>query len=159
MSDAVLPRARSLGGKALFVIVASEFNYHFVEGLVNHATTELRAQAPEAEVLLIRVPGAFEIPVAVKEIAQDERVDAVLAMGVILQGETEHAAHLARSVTDALQRIALEEHVPVINCVLSLTNELQAKERCHGEKINRGTEAARAAVKIAGVMRQLRARG
>jgi 6,7-dimethyl-8-ribityllumazine synthase len=75
---------------------------------------------------------------------------------VILQGETNHAQNLSRSVTDALQRIAVEHSIPVINVVLSFDNEAQARERCLGKKINRGIEAARAAVEIANVLSDLR---
>ena len=81
---------------------------------------------------------------------------AIIACGVILQGETSHAQNLSRSVTDALQRIAVDHAVPIINVVLSFDNESQARERCLENKINRGTEAARAAVKIANVMSKLR---
>ena len=94
----------------------------------------------------------------VQDIAANRRADAVLAMGVILKGHTEHAENLARSVTDALQRIALEHGVPVIHCVLSLESEEQARERCLEENINRGREAARAAIEIANVMAALHAK-
>jgi len=117
---------------------------------------ELRALAPEATISLHRVPGAFEIPVVVRELASRESTDAVIACGVILQGETNHAQNLSRSVTDALQRIAVEHSVPVINVVLSFGNEVQARARCLENKINRGTEAGRAAVEIANVMSDLR---
>ena len=117
---------------------------------------ELRALTPEATISLHRVPGAFEIPVVVRELASRESTDAVIACGVILQGETNHAQNLSRSVTDALQRIAVEHSVPVINVVLSFGNEVQARARCLENKINRGTEAGRAAVEIANVMSDLR---
>ena len=117
---------------------------------------ELRALAPDATISLHRVPGAFEIPVVVRELASRETTDAVIACGVILQGETNHAQNLSRSVTDALQRIDVEQGVPVINVVLSFDNEAQARARCLENKINRGTEAARAAVEIANVMSDLR---
>ncbi len=128
----------------------------YVDGLVDHATEELRTLAPDAAISLHRVPGAFEIPVVVRELASRQSADAVIACGVILQGETNHAKNLSRSVTDALQRIAVEHGVPVINVVLSFDNEDQARERCLGKKINRGTEAARAAVEIANVLSELR---
>ena len=117
---------------------------------------ELRALTPDATISLHRVPGAFEIPVVVRELASRETTDAVIACGVILQGETNHAQNLSRSVTDALQRIAVEQGVPVINVVLSFDDEAQASARCLENKINRGTEAARAAVEIANVMSDLR---
>ena len=101
------------------------------------------------------MPGAFEIPVVVRELASRESADAIIACGVILQGETNHAQNLSRSVTDALQRIAVQEAVPVINVVLSFDNEDQARARCLENKINRGTEAARAAVEIANVLSDL----
>jgi 6,7-dimethyl-8-ribityllumazine synthase len=143
--------------KRSFCIVASQFNSQYVQGLVDHATEELRALAPDAAVSVHRVPGAFEIPVVVRELAAQNRADAVIACGVILQGETNHAQNLSRSVTDALQRIAVEQAVPVINVVLSFDNEDQARARCLENKINRGTEAARAAVEIANVLADLRA--
>ncbi len=143
-------------GKRSFCIVASQFNAHYVQGLVDHAIDELRALVPDATISLQRVPGAFEIPVVVRELASQENSDAVIACGVILQGETNHAQNLSRSVTDALQRIAVEQAVPVINVVLSFDNEGQARARCLENRINRGTEAARAAVEIANVLADLR---
>jgi 6,7-dimethyl-8-ribityllumazine synthase len=144
--------------KRAFQIVASEFNARYVQGLVDHATAELRALAPDAMISLQRVPGAFEIPVVVRELARRNKVHAIIACGVILKGETDHAQNLSRSVTDALQRIAVDHGVPVINAVLSFDDEGQARERCLENKINRGTHAARAAVEIAGVMSTLRLR-
>jgi len=102
------------------------------------------------------VRGAFEIPVVVRELASRASSDAIIACGVILQGETNHAQNLSRSVTDALQRIAVEHAVAVINVVLRFDNETQARARCLENKINRGTEAARAAVEIANLLLDLR---
>jgi len=149
-------RPRASDKQRTFIIVASQFNAPYVDGLVDHATEELRALAPNASVSIERVPGAFEIPVVVRELARQEKADAVIACGVILKGKTDHAQNLSRSVTDALQRIAIGHGVPVINAILSFDNETQARERCLEHKINRGTEAARAAVKIADVMSKLR---
>jgi len=156
LSEPVLPRLRVLPAKSTFAIVASQFNASYVQGLVDHAAAVL--QTPMAKVALHRVPGAFEIPVVVRELAQQKEADVILAVGVILKGKTSHADNLSRSVTDALQRIALDYGVPVINCVHTLANELEARERCLEEKINRGTEAARAAIEIANVMSDLRTR-
>ena len=147
---------RPLKDRRHFAIVASLFNSQYVDGLVEHASKELRALSPSADITLNRVAGAFEIPIVVREIAAGKKADAILALGVILQGQTSHAQNLARSVTDALQQIALEHGAPVINAVLSMETEAQARERCLGSKINRGVEAARAAVQIAEVMRGLR---
>jgi len=158
MSNISPPRPRDAGVKRSFIIVASQFNGEYVQGLINHAREELRALSPGATISLQRVPGAFEIPIVVRELASQKKTDAIIAVAVILKGKTGHASNLSRSVTDALQRIAVDHGVPVINAVLSLDNETQARERCLKNKINRGTEAARAAVKIAGVMSKLRAK-
>jgi len=150
------PRPGIAKAKRTFHIVASRFNAQFVDGLVDHAMLELRALTPDATISLHRVPGAFEIPVVVRELAARKNADALIACGVILQGETNHAQNLSRSVTDALQSIAVEHGVPVINVVLSFDNEAQAGARCLENKINRGTEAARVAVEIANVISDLR---
>jgi 6,7-dimethyl-8-ribityllumazine synthase len=156
MSSTAPTRPRIAKAKRSFCIVASQFNAQYVQGLVDHATEELRALAPNASISVHRVPGAFEIPVVVRELAAQDRANAVIACGVILQGETNHAQNLSRSVTDALQRIAVEQAVPVINVVLSFDDVDQARARCLENKINRGTEAARAAVEIANVLADLR---
>ncbi len=156
MSTAAPAAPRSEARKRCFTIVASKFNARFVQGLVDHATEELRSLSPAAVVTLHQVPGAFEIPIVVREIAQAEKADAILALGVILQGRTAHAEHLAVSVTNSLQQIALRYGVPVINAVLTLEDEQQAQERCLEKKINRGIEAAQAAVDVANVIADLR---
>ena len=156
MSNVVPRRPRVVASERRFTIVASQFNAVYVQGLIDHASEELRKYAPSATLTLHRVPGAFEIPVVVREFALKKKADAIIALAVILKGHTSHAEHLGRSVTDALQRIALEHGVPIINAVLSMENELQARERCLEDKINRGTEAGRAAIEIANLMAKLR---
>jgi 6,7-dimethyl-8-ribityllumazine synthase len=158
MSNFVPDRSPATGDKRRFAIVASAFNGEYVQGLIDHASKELQELSASAVVALYRVPGAFEIPIVVREIALQEKIDAILALGVILQGETPHARNLASSVTHALQQIAIEYGVPVINAVLSLESEEQARARCLGSKINRGTEAARAAVEMAKMLGDLRAK-
>lgn len=138
-----------------FAIVASQYNNTYVQPLVDSATSEINELEPGAHVSLVRVPGSFEIPLAVKLVAMQRKFDAILALGVILQGETAHAELVARSVTSALMDLTLEFRVPVIHEVLFLLNEEQAKARCLGEKLNRGTEAARAAVDTARTVREL----
>lgn len=136
-------------------IVASRFNENYVDGLIEHARAVFRAEAPAAAIKLWRVPGAFEIPLMVAEVASSS--DAVLALGVILQGETKHAVHLASSVTQALQRLSLETRKPIIHGVLDLENDRQARVRCLEDKMNRGSEAARSALQMLHVCQKARA--
>lgn len=156
MSKSTPSRPSIAKANRVFHIVASRFNAQYVDGLVEHVTEELRALAPDSKILFHRVPGSFEIPVVARELVIQNKANAIIACGVILQGETDHAQNLSRSVTDALQRIAIEHGVPVINAVLSFDNEKQARARCLENKINRGTEAARAAVEIANVLSEVR---
>ena len=156
MSKASPSSPRIAKTRRTFHIVASRFNAQYVDGLVDHVTQELRILAPHGTILIHRVPGSFEIPLIAREVAIQNKADAIIACGVILQGETDHAQNLSRSVTDALQRIAIEHGLPVINVVLSFDDESQARARCLESKINRGTEAARAAVEIANVLSEVR---
>ena len=159
MANLISPRPRTVAGtKRHFPIVASQFNPTYVQGLVDHVTAELRTLAPGTSMSLLQVPGAFEIPLVVRELAMQKRGDAIIAIGVILKGKTDHAENLSRSVTDALQRIAVTHGIPIINAVLTFDDEDQARERCLENEINRGTEAARAAAEIANVMSKLRSR-
>jgi 6,7-dimethyl-8-ribityllumazine synthase len=158
MSKLSSPRPRAPKGSQHFSIVASQFNADYVQGLIDHALAELRALNPKAKIDILRVPGAFEIPIVVRELASNKNGDAIIAIGVILKGETDHAKNLSHSVTAALQQVAVEHRVPVINAVLSFDDEAQARARCLENKINRGTEAARAAIEIANTMSTLRRR-
>jgi 6,7-dimethyl-8-ribityllumazine synthase len=123
---------------------------------MSHCTKELRALSPGSIVTVFRVPGAFEIPLVVRQLAAKKKADVIIALGVILQGKTLHAEHLGLAVTNALQRASFEYGLPVIHAVLSLKNEAQARKRCLEDEMNRGTEAARAAVEMASVLAELR---
>lgn len=147
--------------RSRFAIVASLYNSRYVEAMLRAARAELK-RAGALSVQVVRVPGAYEIPVVAATLAQQgagakPAVDAILCLGVILRGETTHAAHIGEAVSQALMQIQLQYQVPVIHEVLLLENEEQARVRCLGRKHNRGTEAAQTALTMAGVMRSLRA--
>ena len=140
-----------------FGLVVSRFNSFITERLLAGAMDALEKGGASAEQTdLVRVPGSFEIPLAAKKMVLARHYDAIIAIGVILKGKTDHAENLSRSVTDALQRIAITHGIPVVNVVLSFDGEDQARARCLEHEINRGTEAARAAVEIANVISKLR---
>ncbi len=150
---------RVLGGaRRTFALVASQYNPEYVQALVDHTAVELMRVVPSARLILHQVPGAFEIPIVVQELAAraDNEIDVIIALGVIFQGETGHAELLSRTVTDALQQIALSHRLPVIHQVLSCKDEEQARVRCVDPTYNRGTEAARAAVSMSNLLAQLR---
>jgi 6,7-dimethyl-8-ribityllumazine synthase len=156
MSTALPSRPRQTGQRRTFAIIASQYHPEFVTGLVDHARKELDAISPTFSIVLHEVPGAFEIPLFAQEVAARGGIDAIIALGVIIEGETQHAYLIAKSVTESLQRIALEHRLPIINEVLLLKNEKQAWARCLEEEINRGTEAARTAARMVQVLGALR---
>ena len=151
---------RVLGGaRRTFAMVASQYNPELVQGLVDHAALELMTALPSSRLILHQVPGAFEIPLVVQELASqaENEINVILALGVIIHGDTDHGELLSRTVTDALQQIALSHRVPVIHQVLACKDEEQARVRCLEAKFNRGTEAAHAAIRMADLLEQLRA--
>jgi len=150
MSNAFPPRMRASNrSTASFAIVASKFNEEFVQSLVDNARKELESLEPGSNVVLIWTPGSFEIPLFTQAAAELKRFQAIIALGVIIEGETEHARLVAESVTGALLDISLKHRLPVIHEVLLVQDEARARERCMGTEHNRGIEAARAAVSAA----------
>lgn len=155
MSSALPPKPRIIGPRVRVCIVASKYNEQFTDALVENAIEELTELAPQARVDLIRVPGAFEIPGTVASILERESPVCVIALGLILRGATQHADLVAGAVTDALMRISVEHRKPIVHEVLLVDDEKQAYARCIGSKLNRGREAARAAVTMIDIFQEL----
>ncbi|HUA39299.1 MAG TPA: 6,7-dimethyl-8-ribityllumazine synthase [Candidatus Sulfopaludibacter sp.] len=145
------------GVAGTFAVVASRYNARYVDAMLRAAKAELR-RAGASEVRIVRVPGAYEIPLVAKRLARTAPREsgapyaAIICLGVILRGETVHAAHIGEAVSRALMEIQLMHEVPVIHAVLLLENEGQARVRCLGRKHNRGKEAAQAALAMARVV-------
>ena len=148
MFNVIPSRPRQMAQRRTVAIVASQYNAEFVDALVLHAQQELTVLLSESSIQQYRVPGAFEIPLLVQEVAERGGYSAIIALGVLIQGETQHARLVAEAVTHSLLDISLRMRVPVIHEVLLVENEAQARERCLSANLNRGTEAARIAVQM-----------
>lgn len=135
-------------GAPRFAIVASEYNAEFVQGLINSTCNELYHIDEKSVIELFSAPGAFEVPVVAEMVASQRRHDVIIALGLVLQGKTKHADLVASSASHALQSVALKHVLPVINEVLLVGSEEEARERCLGKELNRGVEAARAAFAV-----------
>ena len=140
------------GNGEKIAIVASRYNEKYADALVENCRDEIGKITRGVNVEVVRVPGAFEIPMMVNFLLHETRgektPDAVIALGVILRGSTAHADLIGEAITRELLHTACRSLTPVIHEVLLLQNEEQAQERCLGEQLNRGREAARAAVEM-----------
>lgn len=135
------------GSGRRFAIIASRYNEVLVDSLVAQATATLTA-AGAGDPLIERVPGAAELPYAVATLTAHTRFDAIIAMGVIIAGDTDHHRIIGDSTALALQTISLQQRIPVINGILVVKQRAQAEARV-GTTINRGKEFAQAALEMA----------
>ena len=137
-------------------LVVSRFNSFLTEQLVKGAVDAfVRLGGDEKNLTLVRVPGAYEIPLAASRLAAKKGVDAVVALGAVVQGATAHADLINETTARAFSQISLETGVPVLDGVVSAENLEQAVERCGTKQGNKGFAAMQAAVEMANVMKSL----
>lgn len=142
------------GSRCRIGIVAARYNSELVDALITQVRNYLHAAHVRDEAVeLWRVPGSNEIPVAVAGMLARGTCDTVVALGVIIRGDTIHYEVIAESSAHALQRTALDARVPVINGIVVAENEAQARDRCLGA-VNRGAEFAWAALEMAVLKRE-----
>ena len=158
MSTELPSRSRALHSAAHVTIVASTYNEKYTSALLENCLAELKESGDYISVDVVRVPGAFEVPVTVKRsIVKADKYsepDVVIALGVILRGSTAHADLIGTAITNQLLSISCETLTPVIHEVLLLDDEQQAFARCIASTLNRGREAARAAVAMLNMLEE-----
>lgn len=143
------------GAKFRFAVAAARFNEELVDGLLGRLTSGLQAAGVKpGRIEIVRVPGSHEVPWAAGRLAASRRFDCVVALGVLIGGDTNHHEMVGQSVSHALQRVALDTGVPVINGVIVTDTLAQARARCTG-RIDRGAEFAHAALEMAALKRNL----
>lgn len=141
-------------------IVASRFNDEIVSGLLDGALDCLRRHgANEDDIALFRVPGAFEIPTLVRKLISRGGIDAVIALGCLLRGDTPHFDFISAQTTNELSRVSIETQFPVAFGVITCNTLEQAIARSSNGTGNKGWEAALAAIEMANLWRALRTDG
>lgn len=149
------------GAGRRFGIVASRFNSRVTERLVSGAVDCLRRHGVDpADILVVRVPGAWEIPQAAEELAQpaagQPKLDAIVAVGVVIRGETPHFDYICSQCSRGLASLAERARLPVGFGVLTCDTSQQAEERAGGKAGNKGWDAALAALEMADLFARLR---
>src|SRR5512141_3014162 len=156
-----MPEIRKVEGDLVardlrFAIVASRFNEFVVDRLVDGAVDALvRHGASGKNLEIVRVPGAFEMPLAVRRLAQTRRYDAIVALGAVVRGQTSHFDIVAGENASGLSRVQLETGIPVGNGVLTTETMEQAIDRAGGKAGNKGAEAALAALEMANLLKRI----
>jgi len=148
--------AASIDGEGFrFGIVASRYNKRYVDALLDSALRTLDGAGVRAEdIETFRVPGALELPYLAGMLAASGEFDCLIALGVVIKGDTSHDEVIARSTADAFLRISRESEVPIINGVIGVNNAKQAEDRCLGS-MDRGSEFAGSALEMADLKVQL----
>ena len=140
---------------ARLALAASRFNQEIVGRLLDGAIATLNDHGIEQEAItIVHVPGAFELPLAVKRLATSGRFDAVIALGAVIRGATPHFEYVAGECARGLGRVALEHELPVAFGVLTVDTMEQALARAGGEEGNKGREAALAALEMISFLRR-----
>ena len=146
----------SRGDGCRFGIVVSRFNPEVTEGLLRGARAALAdAGVADTDISIARVPGAFEIPLAALKLAQSKRIDAVIALGCLIKGDTMHFEYIAAAAAHGIMDVTTATGVPVAFGVLTTLTDEQAIERSKDNPDNKGREAALAAIEMATLLRRL----
>lgn len=139
-----------------FCLVASRFNHMLVDRLVEGAVDcILRHGGSEENIEIVRVPGSWEIPVAVRKVIERDDIDAVIALGVLIRGNTPHFEYIASEVSKGLANISIEFGKPVAFGVITADTLEQAVERAGTKMGNKGWEAALSAIEMANLLKEL----
>ena len=139
-----------------FAIVVSRFNEEITEGLLQGARERLaEASVPEENVTIIRVPGAFEIPITAQRLGESGEYDAIVCLGCLIKGETMHFEYIAEAASHGIMQAAAATGIPMAFGVLTALTEEQALERSRSGPDNKGREAAAAALDMAKLFRKL----
>ena len=154
MSDFKLDFSATEGGR--IAVVHARFNLPIINQMIAGAKTRLQElNVPAESIEFFDVAGAYELPYAVQQVAKTGQFDAVIAIGVVIRGDTPHFDYVCAESSSGLMRASLDNDIPVIFGILTVNTEEQAEERANPEKMNKGGEAAATAVEMINLTRAL----
>jgi 6,7-dimethyl-8-ribityllumazine synthase len=141
---------------ARIALLVSRFNSFIVESLLSGAVDTLKRHgAEERELQIIRVPGAYEMPIAAKRLAASQHYDAIIALGAVIRGGTPHFEYVAGECTKGLSQVSLQHDIPIAFGVLTVDSIEQAIERAGTKAGNKGAEAALSAIEMINLLREI----
>lgn len=140
-----------------FAVVVARFNSFIVESLLDGALDTLKrvGNVAEQDITVVRVPGAFELPLAVQRVAASQKYDAIIAIGAVIRGGTPHFEYVSGECTKGIAQVAIQHNIPVAFGVLTVDSIEQAIERAGTKAGNKGAEAAMSALEMVNVLAQL----
>ena len=142
--------------KSRFCLVVSRWNSYIVESLEKGAIDTLKRHgADDGDLTIVRVPGAFEMPVTIERIAAKGGVDAIIALGAVIRGGTPHFEYVAGECVKGMAQVSLQHRIPVAFGVLTVDSIEQAIERAGTKAGNKGAEATLSAIEMVNLLRQL----
>lgn len=149
-------KAQALTAAVKLAIVVSQFNQSITEKLFSGAMERLgELGCTHEDIITIEVPGAVEIPLAAKRLAQKRRLDAIICLGAVIRGETSHYDYVCEQVSQGCQQVMLTHDIPVIFGVLTTENVSQALDRLGGNHGHKGRDAVDAAFQMMSVLKQI----
>ena len=141
---------------ARFCLLVARFNSFVVESLLQGALDTLKRHgADEADITIVRVPGAFEMPLALERLAAKDDYDAIIAVGAVIRGGTPHFEYVAGECVKGMAHVSLKHSVPIAFGVLTVDTIEQAIERAGTKAGNKGAEAAMSAIEMVNLLRQI----
>lgn len=140
-----------------FAIVVARFNSFIVESLLEGAVDTLKrvGDVADSDITVVRIPGAFELPLAVQKVAQSGKYDAVIALGAVIRGGTPHFEYVAGECVKGIAQVSMQHNLPVAFGVLTVESIEQAIERAGTKMGNKGGEAAMCALEMVNVLAQI----
>lgn len=144
------------GGRGKYALVVGRWNSFVVEHLLTGAIDTLKRHGVgDDQMTIVRAPGAFEIPLVVKKVAEKGEFDAIIALGAVIRGGTPHFEYVAGECTKGIAQVSLDHGIPVTFGVLTVDSIEQAVERSGTKAGNKGAEAAMSALEMVGLIEQL----